>query len=54
MMRSLASLIVAIAPNQAGVIFLNVEHQFNFRSILMNNNNCRLLFFRQRTSFTST
>lgn len=44
MMRSLASLIVAIAPSQAGVIFLNVKHQFNFRSILLNNNNFLLLF----------
>lgn len=42
MMRSLASLIVAIAPNQSGVIFLNVKHQFNIRSILLNHN-CLLL-----------
>lgn len=42
MTRSLASLIVAIAPNQSGVIFLNVKHQFNIRSILLNHN-CLLL-----------
>lgn len=37
MMFSLASLILPIAANQIGVIFLNFKHQFKLRSILLNN-----------------